>query len=184
MEKVETQSLQSAPNLVQNLLQVPAWVWAALLILGVAATGGIPFWAAVLLLIGMVFFLKSLSNAQKLEQAKAAAASFANCIGPVVVGSLHPGETVQEVEARAKFWRDQLLLSGNPYANMIPVITYPYNPLLLPYGNLSAGWSIYCKELGERQHFENVKWHDGKCPNELKALFASAVLPAPKQPEA
>lgn len=182
-DNVEAKEVQQAPKLLQNLMQIPAWAYGAFLVLGICATGGMPVWAAVLILVGGGLFMNSLSNARKLEEAKARAASFANCIGPIVVGSMHPGETIEDIDARAAFWKEQLALSGNPYADKIPVIVYPYMPILVQHGQLPAGWSIYCKMLGEQQHLENIKWHEGKCPQELKGLFASAVLPAPKQPE-
>lgn len=183
VDNIETKPVQNAPKLLQDLMQVPAWVYGLLLIIGLVATNGVPVWAGAIMIVGGRLFLKSLSNARKLEEAKARAASFANCIGPIVVGSMHPGETIEDIDARAAFWREQLALSGNPYADKIPVIVYPYMPILVQHGQLPAGWSIYCKMLGEQQHLENIKWHEGRCPQELKGLFASAVLPAPKQPE-
>jgi hypothetical protein len=104
-------------------------------------------------------------------------------IGPIVVGSDNPEENVYLVQEKAKAWREKLKLSGNPYADKIPILEYPYSPMIYSVGQLSAGWSIYCKELAERQHRANMDWYEGKCPTELKALFASAVLPPIKQPE-
>lgn len=114
------------------------------------------------------------------EQLRAQAAAWANLIGPVVIGSAHPGESAAEVAERAAYFREQLRLSGNPYADKIPIIEMPYTPLLTAHGQLTAGWSIYQKSLGERQHVENLSWYERGCPNELKPLFANAVLPQPK----
>ena len=114
------------------------------------------------------------------EQLRAQAAAWANLIGPVVIGSAHPGESAADVAERASYFRQQLRLSGNPYADKLPIIEMPYTPILTAHGQLTAGWSIYQKSVGERQHLENLAWYERGCPNELKPLFANAVLPQPK----
>lgn len=114
------------------------------------------------------------------EQLRAQAAAWANLIGPVVIGSAHPGESAADVAERASYFRQQLRLSGNPYADKLPIIEMPYTPILTAHGQLTAGWSIYQKSVGERQHVENLSWYERGCPNELKPLFANAVLPQPK----
>ena len=132
-------------------------------------------------LIVAIFYLER--KRQAAIEATARAAAWVNIIGPVVIASMHPGETAQEVHERAEYFRAQLFLSGNPYADKIPVIEMPYTPILVDHGQLPAAWSIYQKSVGERQHLENLHWYERGCPNQLKTLFASAVLPAPKMTE-
>ena len=150
---------------------------------GLASFGVLKPIVALLLFCGVWWFVRHQEKAAELREAKSRAAAYANMIGPIVVGSDNPEENVYLVQEKAKAWRDKLRLSGNPYADKIPIIEYPYSPMIYSVGQLSAGWSIYCKELAERQHRANLEWYEGKCPNELKALFASAVLPPVKQPE-
>lgn len=176
----ETTSVQAAPALMQDLKNIPPIAVVITVILAMTAVGVVPWYGGAMLIILAWFGLNHIEAAQRLKEAKARAATYANCIGPVVVSSIHPNETVMELEARAQEWREQLRLSGNPYADKIPIITYPYNVMLVEHGQLTAGWSTYQRSVGETQHIENLKWHEGKCPNELKSLFASAVLPAPK----
>lgn len=176
----ETSTVQNTPPLLQDLQKLPPIVIAIAILLGMTATGFLP-WKMTLFLIVLVWIgLSQIERRQALKEAKARAASYTNCIGPVVVSSIHPLETVEEVQDRADDWKMQLSLSGNPYADKIPVIAMPYNVMLTEHGQLTAGWSIYQRQVGERQHIENIKWYEGKCPAELKGLFASAVLPAPK----
>jgi hypothetical protein len=183
MENIATQQPQQAPNILQEISKLPPIALVVTVVLGFCVLGLLPLYAAAML-IGLSWWgLTAIERAQALKEAKARAATYANCIGPIVVSSIHPNETVEELELRCEEWRESLKLSGNPYAEKIPVIAMPYQVMLAEYGQLTAGWSTYQRQVGERQHNENIIWHSGKCPSELKALFASAVLPAPKQNE-
>ena len=112
------------------------------------------------------------------EQARAW--SFANVCGPVLVSSFSPNETVEEVQARAAEWRRQLELSANPYWREIPLVVYPYQPMLFGQGQLSMSWNVYQRMAGEQLHNENLLWAQS-CPNELKPIFLSQVMPQPAQ---
>lgn len=104
-----------------------------------------------------------------------------NLCAPVVVPSMWITEDVNSVGQRAAQMRQDLKDSGNPYADIIPVIAYPYTPMLFQVGQLSMSWAIYQRMVGEQIHMENLKWYEGKeCPAQLKAIFASQVMPAPK----
>lgn len=180
MEQSANASDQSRPNLLQELAKLPPIAVVITIVLGLCALGVMPLYAAIMLIVWAWWGLSAIERAQALKEAKARAATYANCIGPIVVASIHPNETVEELEIRCDGWRENLRLSGNPYADKIPIIAMPYQVMLAEYGQLTAGWSTYQRQVGERQHNENIIWHSGKCPSELKALFASAVLPAPK----
>lgn len=105
-----------------------------------------------------------------------------NLCAPVVVPSMWITEDIESVAARAAQMKQDLKDSGNPYADIIPVIAYPYTPMLFQVGQLSMSWAIYQRMVGEQIHMENLKWYEGKdCPPQLKAIFASQVMPAPKQ---
>ena len=108
------------------------------------------------------------------REAQARADSYANICGPVLVSSIHPRETVEEVQARAAEFKQQMELSGNPHWQKIPVIIYPYQPMLYGPGQLSAGWNIYQRTASEQLHNENLRWAES-CPQELRALFLSQV---------
>lgn len=178
--KSETEDLQNVPKVLESLGAVPpiAWVTGVLLLMKMAGT--LNFIGAGLLWIGAFLFLRHLSHAAALSEAKAKAAAWANVCGPVIVASIHPGEGLAEVNTRAEFWKEQLALSGNPYASILPVVILPYQPLLVDIGHLPAAWSEYQRRVSETQHFENIKWYEGKCPAHLKQIFAAAVLPQPK----
>lgn len=104
-----------------------------------------------------------------------------NLCAPVVVPSMWITEDVNSVAERAAQMKQDLKDSGNPYADIIPVIAYPYTPMLFQVGQLSMSWAIYQRMVGEQIHMENLKWYEGKdCPAQLKAIFASQVMPAPK----
>lgn len=141
------------------------WKPAILAFLGVAIGGGVVAW-------------KIAEKQRLLREAAARAAAYANICGPVVIASTHPGETVDEVRARAEEFRQQMQLSGNPYAHQIPVIAYPFEPMLFGVGQLTAAWNLYQRLAGEKQHAENLTWAD-RCPVQLRAIFLSQVMPAP-----
>jgi hypothetical protein len=164
----------------QWLTAIPFWLWILFVVLGAMAAETIPTWLGVVLIIGGYLWNDSIIKKQQLAEAKARAASFANLIGPVIIASAHPGESVYDVAERAAFFKEQLRLSGNQWVDKLPIIEMPYQPILTQYGQLPAAWSIYQKQVGERQHAENLIWFEKSCPNELKGLFANAVLPAPK----
>lgn len=103
-----------------------------------------------------------------------------NLCAPVVVPSMSITEDVQTLMERVEQWRRDIADSGNPYASIIPVIPYPYQPMMFGPGQLSWAWPIYQRMVGEQQHIQNLKWYEGDCPAQLKTIFASQVMPAPK----
>lgn len=180
MEKSEKSALQINSNDFKLLAEVPLVVWVIFALLLLSLVGALKPGIAALLSIASLIANYHIKQADKLREAKSRAAAYANMIGPIVVGSDNPEENVYDVQEKAKAWRERLELSGNPYAKQLPIIEFPYSPMLYGTGQLSAGWSLYQKQLAETQHIENIKWYEGKCPSELKALFASAVLPSPQ----
>lgn len=123
------------------------------------------------------------SHAEKQREARENAArltGLVNLCAPVVVASVSITEAVPDLMERVEQWKRDLKNSGNPYADIIPVVPYPYSPMLFGPGQLSWAWPIYQRMVGEQQHTENLKWYEGKCPEQLKAIFASQVMPSPK----
>jgi len=172
---------QPTPKALEYFVAMPPQIWVAGILLGLMAFGAISVGVGIGIGIAAFLFLRHIAAAQVLEQLKARASAYSNCIGPEVISSTCPEDGVEVIQARAAAWRESLKLSGNPYWNILPLIEFPYNPILYDNSQLSSSWSRYKAEVGSRQHIENVKWHEGKCPPDLKALFANAVLPAPKQ---
>lgn len=162
----------------KSLAEIPLFIAFIGICLGLVLLNVIPAWLGVVGSFGAILYHNYAAKQEALKEAKSRAASYANMIGPIVVGSDNPEENVFDVAEKAKAWRENLKLSGNPYADLLPIIEYPYSPMLYQVGQLSAGWSIYQKQLAETQHMENLKWYEGKCPAPLKGLFASAVLPS------
>ncbi len=140
-------------------------------VLGIAGAG-IAAWAA----------WTAAEKKREAREAQARAASYANICGPVVIASMHPNETVEEVRARAAEFKEELRKSGNAYWNQIPVLAYPYQPMIYGVGQLSAAWNIYQRQAGDYQHTQNQAWAN-ECPDQLKALFLSQVMPQPAQTE-
>jgi len=180
-EKTANIPVETPPKALEYFVSMPPQIWVAGIILGLIAFGAISVPVGIGIGIAAFLFLRNLSAQQALEQAKARASAYANCIGPEVISSTCPEDGVEVIRERALAWRESLRLSENPYWNILPLIEFPYNPILYDNSQLSSSWSRYKAEVGSRQHMENVKWHDHKCPQDLKALFANAVLPAPKQ---
>jgi len=70
------------------------------------AVGFLPIWPA-LIIAGLAWWGFSIVERRRLlQEAKARAATYANCIGPVIIASLSPNETLNEIEARAQEWRE------------------------------------------------------------------------------
>lgn len=173
-------TLQNDRTFLQNPLAIPA--------IGVAMLFGIALWKPVVLLYAVVagaaagFAWRLAEQKRVSREAAARAASYANICGPVLIQSTHPAETVAEVQARADDFKKQLQIGGNPYASQIPVIVYPFEPMLFGVGQLTASWNIYQRLAGERQHSANLEWAE-RCPAQLKTIFLSQVMPAPKTEE-
>jgi len=180
-QKNEIKTVQPTPKALEYFVSMPPQIWVAGILLGLIAFGAINVPVGIGIGIAAFLFLRNLSERQALEQAKARASAFANCIGPVMVCSTSPDEGVEAIRERALAWRESLKLSGNPYWNLIPIIEFPYSPMLFETAQLSAGWNIYLHLADSKRHTENMRWYEVKCPQDLKALFANAVLPAPKQ---
>lgn len=182
LNKSENQTLQTTANRFNDIAEIPVVAGVVLAILGLTILGVFKPGIGMGLAAAALFINWRINEASKLKEAKARAAAYANMIGPLVVGSDNPEENVFVVAEKAKEWREKLKLSGNQYADLLPIIQYPFSPMLYQTGQLSAGWNIYLKELAERQHMANLEWYEGKCPAHLKGLFASTVLPAPPNP--
>ena len=150
---------------------------------GLASFGVLKPIVALLLFCGVWWFVRHQEKAAELKEAKSRAAAYANIKAPQVIGSETPEESIYDVAEKAKRFKEKLKLSGNYYADKIPIIEFPFSPMLYDTNQLSWSWDMYRRELAERQHTANLEWYNGKCPDELKALFASAVLPPVKQPE-
>ena len=180
-QKNEIETVETTPKALEYITTVSPIVWVCFAVLGLMAFGAISVGVGIGIGITAFLFLRHIAAAQVLEQLKARASAYSNCIGPEVISSTCPEDGVEVIQARAAAWRESLKLSGNPYWNILPLIEFPYNPILYDNSQLSSSWSRYKAEVGSKQHIENVKWHEGKCPPDLKALFANAVLPAPKQ---
>jgi len=173
--------VETSPKALDYITTVSPIVWVCFVLLGLIAIGTLPLSVGIFLGVGAFWYVRHIEAQRTLEQLKARASAFANCIGPVMVCSTSPDEGVEAIRERALAWRESLKLSGNPYWNLIPIIEFPYSPMLFETAQLSAGWNIYLHLADSKRHTENMRWYEVKCPQDLKALFANAVLPAPKQ---
>ena len=184
MEKDANTLLQSE-SILLHISEIPAHVWGIGFCLLLALIGAIHPLVCLIAILAILAARHHIKRSEIEKEARARAASYANLIGPIIVGSETPEENVFDVSLKAEAWREKLRLSGNPYWKIIPIVEFPYQPLLYATGQLSAGFSIYRQEVAEKQYLENLEWYNKKCPSEIKALFASAVLPQPTQtPEA
>jgi hypothetical protein len=109
------------------------------------------------------------------REAWARASSWKSIVGPEVIPSRSPNSTPQEVAEEAADFREQLRISGNPYAEIIPIVVFPYQPMKYGVGELTMSWPRYKREVAEQIHLENVAWLN-KCPDQLKPLFLSQVM--------
>ena len=173
-------SANTTPQTTRILLQfIAVFIVVALL--------GVLYFACpeiiVYLVIAFVSVSFALNYAEKVRaqrEAQARADAFATICGPVLIMSNSPVETVEDVRARADEFREQLRLSGNPYAEEIPLVVYPYSPMLFGVGQLTAAWCLYQRLSGEKLHAENILWAES-CPAQLRQIFLSQVMPAPKE---
>lgn len=174
---------KSVESVFASLAKAPPIVWVVLFFLILFMFGAIPIWAMIIGIVGAAFVFKRIEREKEIQSIRAIAATYANSNGPIVVGSVLPEETVQQVHERAERWREMLRQTNNPYAAKILVIEFPYQPVLTPYDQLATGWQQYEAQLAQKRHEENLRWYNGSCPQDLKAQFASYVFPAPKQQE-
>ena len=170
----EKQTLHSIASELQP------WHIGAFLVLGFLAfnPGKWPF-VLITLAVGYGVWVTSEKKREARENA-ARLSGVVNLCAPVVVPSLWITESVEDVAARAAQIRKDIADSGNPYAALIPVIEFPYSPMLFGVGQLAMAWPMYQRLVGEKTHMANIEFFESKCPAHLKATFASQVLPAPK----
>lgn len=157
-------------------------------IIGVVALGACAIKPDLIWVIGGMaiagYLVWNMAEKKRVERENAARlTALVNLCAPVVVSSISPTESVNDLMERVEQWKRDLRDSGNPYASIIPVVPYPYSPMMFGMGQLSWAWPIYQRMVGEEQHIQNLKWYDGACPAQLKAMFASQVMPAPPKIE-
>lgn len=169
--------LESSTTLLQ---EVPPSVWA----FGLWLLWAVFHWQSALPAMIVGWFVWSIQDkSQKAREAAARVAACANVCCPQVVFSTTPYESPAEVSERAKRWREDLKASGNLYWEIIPIIEYPFNPMIYGVGQLTFAWDIYRRQAGEVQHNENIKWVEGKCPTQLKGSVLSQIVGRPEPTE-
>ena len=177
-----TDAANSVPHNTRTTLlqEVPPWVWmvfAWFVWAFIHPQSAIP--AAV---IGYaIWHIKEKERTARESAARVGACANVSC--PQVVFSMTPYESPAIVSARATQWREDLRASGNIYAEQIPIIEYPFNPMIYGVGELTYAWDIYRRQAGEKQHQENRKWVEGKCPKELRGAVLSQIIGQAPQPE-
>lgn len=165
------------------LQEVPPGIWMA----GLWLMWAMIHWQSAVPAAVIGYAVWSISEKQRTaREAAARVGACANISCPQVVFSVTPYESPAAVSARAAQWREDLRASGNIYAEQIPIIEYPFNPMIYGVGQLTFAWDIYRRMAGEVQHQENIKWVEGKCPKELRGSVLSQIIgqPEPTQPSA
>jgi len=160
------------------LQEVPPGVWLA----GAWLIWAMIHWQSAVPAAVIGYAVWNVSEKQRVaREAAARVGSCANISCPQVVFSMSPYEPPASVSARAAQWREDLRLSGNIYWKEIPIIEYPYDPMIYGVGQLTYAWDIYRRMVGEVQHNENMKWVEGKCPKELRGAVLSQIIGQPEQ---
>lgn len=162
------------------LAKVPFTLWAIAAILGASAliVQKYPgfFWY-LLTIAGTAVIAYQLFEGARIQREKVArAAAFANICGPILLPSLSPLETVDELAKRVQDFKEQIQLSGNQYADLITVEAYPYQAIMYQGNQLSMSWNMYVSNHAAAQYNANMKWAGSQCPVNLRAVFLSQVL--------
>lgn len=162
--------------------ELQPWHIGAFIGLGVCAVNPkMIIWVLITAGVGYMVWRKAERERIARENAARLSAIVNHC-APIVVATRWITEDVNSVMERVAQIKQDLKDSGNQYADIIPVIPFPYSPMLFEVGQLAMSWAIYERMVGEQRHMENLKWYEGNiCPANLKAIFASQVMPAPKQ---
>jgi hypothetical protein len=170
--------LQNDSNLLQkrdNSKILPAIIVA--LVLVIACMYPIPVICAAL--VG--YFVWRFAEKTRLERENAArCAGMKYILGPHLVSSIDTMESAESVYARAKQFKQDMIDSGNPYAHLIPVIPYPYSPMMYGPAQFNGSWNRYIVEYGAAVYQANQDWI-AQCPAEILPTFLSQVIPAPTQ---
>lgn len=167
-------SINNSPNPLQKWA-IPAAIVLLAVVLLISKFPNLFF----VLVFGGIVGMLALRYAEKkalYREAVARASAWKSFCAAEVVGSSHPNETPDEVEERAEYYRNQIRISGNPYASIIPVTTFIYRPMSYGVGGLAQSWPRYKRELGEAQFEANMKFLEHACPPHMKATFASQVF--------
>ncbi len=129
----------------------------------------------------LLYFFGQFKDAQfHAEKEMARTAAMVNCNGPYGCFSNSPLETVEQLFARRDQYRKDLRLSGNRYADRIPIICIPYAPMLLEDAQLSQSFPMYQKSCAAALHEANMAWAEN-APIEIRNIFISQVLPGAAQ---
>lgn len=111
----------------------------------------------------------------QIEQQQRAAA-FSQICGPYLVTSIDPTEGPADIAARAGQARKYLQDSGNPYANQIPIVQFPYTPVLAVGGGTQPlTWERYQILCVEKIFAANEAWK-AVCPAPIKPLFLQGIV--------
>lgn len=155
------------------LQEVPPGVWATVIWLVWVAL----HWQSAIPCAVVGYIVWTISEKQRVARESAArVGACANISCPQIVSSITPYESPESVAQRAKQWREDLRASGNIYAELIPIVEHPFNPMIYGVGQLTYAWDIYKRMVGEVQHQENIKWVEGKCPRELRGAVLSQII--------
>lgn len=96
---------------------------------------------------------------------------------PEIIRSTDLNESDESLNRRAAEFRAALKASGNPYWDEIPVIVFPYSPMIYKQGELTMSWPRYKREVAEREYMENMEWGEKIKDNKvLYDLFRSQVM--------
>lgn len=98
-------------------------------------------------------------------------------LGPHLVTSIDPMESAESVFARTAQFRDDLRASGNPHAEIIPIIAHPYSPMMYGPDQVTCSWSLYWKFHSADLHNANLEWAN-TCPDEIRGIFMNQVIPS------
>lgn len=167
--------LQNDSNLLQkrdNSKILPAIIVA--LVLVIACMYPIPVICAAL--VG--YFVWRFAEKTRLERENAArCAGMKYILGPHLVTSIDPMESAESVFARTAQFRDDLRASGNPHAEIIPIIAHPYSPMMYGPDQVTCSWSLYWKFHSADLHNANLEWAN-TCPDEIRGIFMNQVIPS------
>jgi len=173
-----TPAAKTASHNDRSILQeVPAWAWIVLAWLGWLAFH--PVTALTAAGVGLVVWRVAEKYREGREYA-ARVGACANITGAQVIASVAPYESPYEVSKRAKQMREDLRAAGNRYAELIPIIEYPFQPMIFGVGELTHAWDIYRRMCGEKQYQANMEWAE-KCPPEIRGALLTQIIGQPEQ---
>lgn len=117
--------------------------------------------------------LRHNARIQAARDALAASQTYEHVVCPILVCSNFPDDPT--VNQRAQAWREKLRAAGNKYAEILPIVAYPYALGAAPQTGGLRTWNTYRENCLLKEAALRDEWFK-RMSTENNALFSAHIL--------